>query len=510
MDRRRKVELFESIRRDFQLGGLSIRGISLKYQIHRRMVRQALSSAMPPGRHHSQRLSPKLDPVKEFIDAILLADLKSPRKQRHTAQRIWARICQELPELALSSSTVRGYVSQKKEELGLVRRATFIPQSYQPGQEAQVDWYEAYADLGAERVKLQVFCMRSMHAAAAFHCAFTHATQQAFLEAHEKAFLYFGGIFRVLRYDNLKSAVKKVLRGHKREETSRFIAFRSHWGFSSEFCNVASGNEKGGVEGEGGYFRRNHWVPIPEAADLDSLNLVILQACRSDEQRIIGERRQTVGALLIEEQAFLQPLPTGGFDLSEDVFSRVNAQGCVVIRTNWYSVPLRAGLEVHSKVFADRVELRYNGKRLASHQRSYGHGQRILNLEHYLDAMERKPGALAGSTPLQQWRENGRWPKDYDSLWQILNEKLGLSAGTRQMIELLQLGKKHGYDKLSKAVNQSLRYGCSDTAAVKHLLLNENKPVPQPMPLNEIGMLTRYEMEQPGISEYDQLMMEVH
>jgi transposase len=137
----------------------------------------------------------------------------------------------------------------------------FVPQSYDWGVEAQVDWYESYADLDGVRTKLQVFEMRSMASGGAFHRAYTHATQQAFLEAHELAFRYFGGVFRLLRYDNLSSAVKKILRGHRREETSRFIAFRSHWRYQSEFCNPARGNEKGGVEGEGGYFRRNHSQP---------------------------------------------------------------------------------------------------------------------------------------------------------------------------------------------------------------------------------------------------------
>jgi transposase len=108
-----------------------------------------------------------------------------------------------------------------------------------------VDWYEADADICGERELTYVFCMRSMASGGAFHCAFPHASQQAFLEAHERAFLYFGGVFAVLRYDNLKSAVKKILRGHQREETMRFLAFRSHWGFQSEFCTPAEGHEKG-------------------------------------------------------------------------------------------------------------------------------------------------------------------------------------------------------------------------------------------------------------------------
>lgn len=120
-------------------------------------------------------------------------------------------------------------------------------------------------------------------------------TQQAFLEAHELAFAYFGGVFRRLRYDNLKSAVRKILRGHRREETVRFIAFRSHWRFQASFRTPGEGHEKGGVEGEGGYFRRNHLVPVPKAKDLEEINSILRAGCQRDERRIIGGRSQPVG-----------------------------------------------------------------------------------------------------------------------------------------------------------------------------------------------------------------------
>lgn len=510
MDRRKKLELFEIIRREFQQGGHSIRSIASKYQIHRRMVRQALASAIPPERKICIRPAHKLDAVKDFIDQILQSDTKSPRKQRHTAHLIWTRIHQEMPQHALSESSVRKYVREQKEKLGLAGREVFVPQSYMPGEEAQVDWYEALCDIGCNRLKLYFFCMRSMASGAAFHCAFSRANQQAFLEAHERAFHYFGGVFRVIRYDNLTSAVKKILRGYRREENSRFIEFRSHWGFAAEFCNPGKGHEKGGVEGEGGFFRRNHLVPIPAASDLTALNEMLFKACKDDEKRIIGERQQTAGALLANEQKFLQPLPPEGFDLSEDVFCRVNKQGCVVVRTNWYSVPARVGLEIHAKVYADRVVLLQKGQCVAEHERSYGRKQRILDLEHYLDILERKPGAFAGSTPLQQWREQGRWPADYDLVWQSLKGRNGKSNGTKEMIELLQLGKKYGYDRLSAAFRIALEKGCSDSAAIKHLLLNENTPAPKALPLNELGNLKQYEMSQPDVGGYDLLMEGIH
>ena len=199
--------------------------------------------------------------------------------------------------------------------------------------------------------------MRSMASGAAFHCAYSHATQQAFLEAHELAFAFFGGVFRRLRYDNLTSAVKKILRGYRREETARFIALRSHWRFDSEFCTPAEGHEKGGVEGEAGYFRRNHLVPVPQARDLAELNRQLLQGCHDDEQHWIAGRDQSIGAALLVEREHLLPLVEEGLDLAQTSFPEVNGMGCVKVMTNAYSVPLKAGTQVQAKVYASNVEL---------------------------------------------------------------------------------------------------------------------------------------------------------
>ena len=241
MDWIARVELFEQLRREHEFGIGTVAGVATKFGVHRRTVRQALASALPAVHRYKPRLKPKLDAVVGFIDGILEADQRAPRKQRHTARRIYRRILGEFPGTSVAESTVRNFVRDRKHQLGLLRRETFVPQSYVLGQEAQVDWYEAWVEFDGERSKVQVFAMRSMASGAAFHRAYQHATQQAFLEAHELAFDYFGGVFRLLRYDNLTSAVRKILRGHRREETVRFLAFRSHWRFTAEFCTPAEG-----------------------------------------------------------------------------------------------------------------------------------------------------------------------------------------------------------------------------------------------------------------------------
>jgi hypothetical protein len=308
-----------------------------------------------------------------------------------------------------------------------------------------------------------------------------------------------------LRFDNLTSAVRKILRGREREETIRFTAFRAHWGFEASFCTPARGNEKGGVEGEAGYFRRNHLVPVPETSDWADLNRQLLAACREDEQRMIGERKQSVGQGMIIERGYLLPLPDEGFSLAEISYPVVDGKGCVRVRTNFYSTPLRAGSRPEVKILPAYIEIWHEGRLVARHERYYGSGRQVLNLEHYLHVLERKPGALAGSTPLKQLREQGRWPASYDRFWENLQKRLGKQEGTRAMIELLLLGREQGYEPLERAITQALELGCTDEAAVRYLM-QASSLAHRPVELLELPNLARYEQPPPIITSYDQLL----
>ena len=159
------------------------------------------------------------------------------------------------------------------------------------------------------------------------------------------------------------------------------------------------------------------------------------------------------------------------------------------------------------KLAAASVEVWHQGRCVARHARSYGRHQEVLDLEHYLDVLERKPGAFAGSKPLEQWRHAGRWPTSYDRLWQALMQRQGRQLGTKTMIELLQLGREHGFARLRVAIEAALDLGCTDAAAVRHLLAAETLAHHRPAPLLDLGALSRYERPLPEVHAYDHLLV---
>ncbi|HEY9264085.1 MAG TPA: IS21 family transposase, partial [Mycobacterium sp.] len=220
-----------------------------------------------------------------------------------------------------------------------------------------------------------MFVMRMLHSGKSFHVAFATQAQEAFLEGHLLAFEYFGGVPGRIRYDNLKPAVIRVLKGRDRTESERFTALRSHYGFDSFFCRpgIDGAHEKGGVEGEIGRFRRRHLVPVPRVDSLAELNDLIAAADLLDDDRVITGRPITIGAAFAAETPMLMGLPTEPFDCTRLLHARVDNRSRVSVRQCFYSVPARyAGRRLPVRLAARTVEI-YEGPRLvASHERAVG------------------------------------------------------------------------------------------------------------------------------------------
>jgi transposase len=264
----------------------------------------------------------RLEPFKAAIDAMLTEDTTAPRKQRHTARRILARLIDEHGAQELSYSTVRDYVRIRRAQIDVEagrRVEVFIPQEHAPGAEAEVDFGELWVVLNGVKTKCHMFVFRLSHSGKAIHRIYPTQAQEAFLEGHIEAFNEIGGVpVRHIRYDNLTSAVTAVVfgQGRQRDENERWVLFRSHYGFDAFYCQpgIAGAHEKGGVEGEVGWFRRNRLSPMPVVESLDELNDRIRAWEALDDRRRINDRIHTIGQDFETEQPFLAPLPAEEFD----------------------------------------------------------------------------------------------------------------------------------------------------------------------------------------------------
>jgi transposase len=441
------VELFAVIRRDARVEGASIRELADRYHVHRRTVRQALAGAVPPPRKTPARTSPRLAPFRAAIDGMLRADLDAPKKQRHTARRVLARLVDEHGAADLSYSTVRDYVAKRRPliaaEAGRPLEAGFVPQTHPPAAEAEVDFHDLWVILRGVKTKTALFTMRLSYSGRAAHRASLSQGQEAFLEAHVHAFGRLGGVpVEQIRYDNLRPAVSRVLFGRSRLETDRWVAFRSHYGFDAFYCQPGheGSHEKGGVEGEGGRFRRSHCVPMPAVGSVDELNTLLEQWDDSDDRRRIGNRAMSIGHDWAFERQLLRPLPAEPFDTALTLTPRVDRYAQVMVRCCQYSVPARfIGHRVRVKLSASAVTVYDRATVVARHQRAAGKGVKVLDLDHYLEILLRKPGALPGATALVQARAAGTFTPAHEAFWAAARKALGDGPGTRVLVEVLLL-----------------------------------------------------------------------
>lgn len=502
----RKVELYERIRRDHAERGWSIRRLAQEHHVHRREVRWALYSAQPPPSAPLNRSRPVLGPLMPVIDAILEEDRQAPRKQRHTAHRIWERLVSE-HGAEIAEPTVRRYVGKRKRELYGVGEV-MVPQVHDPGVEAEVDLSESWVDFPWGRRKVSFFEMRACASGAAFHWPLRAVTQQAFLEAHVRAFGHYGGSFCEVRYDNLSAAVHKVLQGRQRVETERFVVLRSHYLFRAVFCRPGKqgAHEKGGIEGEVGWFRRNRLVPVPEVSGWAELEQLCLAGSASELTRRLAGRTRTVGQDWAEERTRLRGLPAEPLETRLRLSAEVDQKGRVPVLSNRYSVPvLLSGLKVEVEVSSWEVMVRHRGNEVARHQRDYGRGHDRLLLDHYLEVLRFKPRAFAGSLPLRQAVADGSFPACYQELHARMVGRLGESEGARQMVDVLFLHRRHPADQVRAAVEQTLAAGACDFAAVALAVRGdqESRPI-----VPHLEVLHGLELPVPDCRQYDRLLGE--
>jgi transposase len=526
-----RVELYAAIRRDSRVDGLSSRDLARKYRVGRRTVALALSSAWPEPRKKLPPRTSRLDRHKETIDRILRADLDAPRKQRHTTKRIFDRLMAEHDADGISYPMVRAYVVVRKPEIwveaGRGPPQVFIPQTHRPGQDAEVDFGDVYIDLAGVRTLCYMFVFRLSFSGKAVHRVSASEGQEAFFEGHVHAFNVLGGVpAGKVRYDNLTSAVARVLGFTRaRVETDRWTAFRSWAGLDVFYCQpgLQGAHEKGGVEGEVGRFRRNHMVPVPQVGTIAELNALLDLWDQEDEERRIADRTRTVGEFFAIERPLLAPLPPEAFETGRMFTPRVDRYAQVTVRMNRYSVPMRLiGHQVRVLLHASDLVV-YDGRaEVARHERLAGRGGSRLELDHYLEGLLRKPGALPGATVLHQARAAGRFTPVHDAWWAAARAAHGDAAGTRALVEVLLLHRRMAHEHVVAGIAAALRAGAmtADVVAMEArkaadagtpVTAAQPDEIPQPSPVTSLtgrrlAALPADSRPLPSVAAYDQLL----
>ena len=457
------VDDYESIRKAYYLEGLSIRAIGKRLHHSRRLIRKALDHAQPEGYQLKQeRPAPVLAAYKQKIEELILESGQLPRKQRYTGHKIYQLLQAE--GYQGSESNLQRYVSQQRKA-GKKRQA-YLPLEFDPGQDAQVDWGEVVAEIGGERRSVQIFVMRLNHSKVRFVMAFPFQKQEAFFEGHMQAFHFLGGVPRRITYDNLKTAVYRVLAGHNRQEQNAFTAFRSYYLFESRYCTPAQGHEKGGVESDVGYAQRNFFAPIPKAKDFAELNTMVHQACMQDMQRRTRGETASVADIWQSEKSALLPVVQVDYPACTSHVVKVNPYSQVVFETNRYSVPVEyVGKQLALRAYPFRVEVVCLDQVVTKHPRCFGREQDILDPLHYLGLLEQRPGAFEHALPIRQWRQ--KWSADYEGLLSALRQNKPDGNGVREFIAILKLHRTNPPEAVNRAVQQALKLGAAHLDGVQ-------------------------------------------
>ena len=491
------VEIYAAVRQFVLVKGNSRREAARVFGVSRDTVAKMCAYSAPPGyRRKSPPTKPKLDPYKSVIDAILAVDKEAPRKQRHTARRIFERLRDE-HGFKGGITIVTDYVREARHRSA----EKFVPLHHPPGH-AQVDFGEAIGIVDGTRRKLHVFFMSLPYSDAWFMKAYPAETTEAFLDGHVSAFAFFGGVPQSILYDNTKLAVAKICGDGTRKRTQAFTGLISHYLFRDRFGRPGRGNDKGKVEGLVKNGRRRFLTPVPIVASFDEVNAKLEADCLHDQDRRANGQDHTIGERLLDDLTAFRDLPATPFEACETKACRVTSTSLVRYRRNDYSVPTTHGLRsVIVKGFVDEVVILSGAEEIARHPRSYERRAFVFDPLHYLALIEQKPGALDQAAPLQGWD----LPDDFDHLRRLLERRAG-NKGKREFIQVLRLMEVFDQDVVGLAVSQAIQLGAISFDAVKQIALARIERRPPRLDLDHYPHLPRTNVQVTQAANYGALV----
>jgi len=492
------MEQWARIRQRVLAEGASKRSVLRETGIHHGTLEKMLTYSQPPGyRRAAEYPKPKIGPYLDRIRQILIEDRSAPKKQRHTAKRIFERI--------RSEGYTGGYTQVKAavRETRKRQKEVFVPLVHRPG-EAQADFGYALVKERGRLRKVAFFVMTLPYSDAIFLQVFERVTTEVFWEAHRRAFEFLSGVPWRITYDNETVWVAKILSAHGRKLTRGFLQLQSHYLFEEHFCRVRRPNEKGAVESDVRYGRQNFLVPVPQVRELEELNAELVDRCRDD---LAGQSRGKSGRRgerLREDQAAFRPLPAAPFDACRKVSTTVNSLSLVCFDRNQYSVPVRCAHQpVVVKGYTDRVEVCRHDERIAQHRRRWGKDGVCFDPVHYLALLERKPGALDHARPLEGWD----LPECFGVLRRRLeDEEEREGEGTREYIHVLRLLETHSLRTVTRAVVKGLGVNALTRDAIAQFLIPQEDWRQTTFRLDGREHLRQVRVARTDVSQYGSLL----
>lgn len=474
------VETIRKVRQAHLRDGKGIREIARDFNLSRNTVRSIIRSGITDQKYErSEQPRPKLGSFVERLSAWLNEDAAKPVKHRRRAQILFEQLQREGYDGGYDA--VRRYVGTWKRDAGTALVNAFIPLEWDPGDAFQFDWSYEDVELGGMPVKVKVAQFRLCNSRKPFCVAYTRESLEMVLDAHIRAFEFFGGLCRRGIYDNMKTVVVKVLMGKDRVFNRRFQNLASHYLFEPVACTPAAGWEKGQVENQVGVVRHRFFVKRRRFSSLEELNEWLEGECRNHAATAKHPelKDRIIDQVFAEEKPRLLPLPVSPFDGYQESVVRVTSQLLISFDRNRYSANAMAvGKTVTVRAYADRIIIVRNDTVVGVHRRHLGRDKVIYDPWHYLAVLERKPGALRNGAPFKRWD----LPEAMSEVRTMLEGRLG---GDREFVGILSVVGRYGLDPVATACKQAI----SDKTVSSDVILSilsrtHDEPQPEPVKLS--------------------------
>jgi transposase len=490
------MEMFGKIRRMHLRDKLSLHEITKRTGLSRNTLRKWLrmpeEAATPTYRRNE--VPSKLAAFHEALVLALKADAHRQKQNRRTAKALFIQIKRD--GYTGGYSRVTDFIRDWRNGEGKNPHA-FVPLTFDLGEAFQFDWSEEGLVIGGIYRRIQVSHLKLCASRAFWLVAYPSQGHEMLFDAHTRSLTALDGVPRRGIYDNMKTAVDKVNKGKSRTVNARFATMCSHYLFDADFCNKASGWEKGVVEKNVQDSRRRIWLDAQarQFGSFTELNAWLGERCRSlwDELRHPEHAQFSVADMLEQERAQMIPMPTP-FDGYVERPARVSSTCLVTASRNRYSVPCEfAGQMVSTRLYPNRITVVAGDVIVASHDRLTERGKVCYDWQHYIPLIERKPGALRNGAPFADMPA---------PLLRLKQGLMRLDGGDKVMAQVLAAVPTAGLPAVLVAVELVIESGVLSAEHVENVLARLNA---SPAPAYVETSLQLTEAPVANTSRYDSL-----